>query len=540
MIIQKFDYLSPRITFYHKELISHSSIFSGILSIFFFLIKIIFGVFYSLDLILRKDQKSFYYNTYIEDAPTFPLNNSSLFHYLELETRGRKRINEGIDFTKFSIIGFEIHFDNVFHNPYLLNYVNHWIYGNCDSDDIEGLNYLIDNNFFGKSACIKKYFDSTEKKYYNKGESKFKWPVIAHGSNNPNNQFYSIYIGKCKEDILNLILGEGHHCKNDSEMEEYFKSEGTKVLSFNFVDNNVNIIKYKNPLSKYIYKIESSVYQNEYTINNLNFNPLTIETNNGLIFDNLKQEISYAFQRNDVYIFETQEKDIYCGFCIWLKNTNMFYERTYKRIQDIFSYIGGVNNIINLLAILINRLYNKFITLCDTERLLLSLINLEKINNINIKSIKIKNLSEKDVNNNSKKNREILNLNSMDMKEDINENKSNINLEKSNNFFILNNYNNIPYNIKKKLINDENQNINKVKTNNTKEKKENCFDFILFLLACGKKTNNFKIYDNFRKTIISEECFIKNHLNIHNLMTKKEKEDILEKQSSNKKAYGLI
>lgn len=55
-----------------------------------------------------------------------------------------------------------------------------------------------------------------------------------------------------------------------------------------------------------------------------------------------------------------------------------------------------------------------------------------------------------------------------------------------------------------------------------------------------KKTNSFKIYDNFRKTIISEECFIKNHLNIHNLMTKKEKEDILEKQSSNKKAYGLI
>lgn len=37
-------------------------------------------------------------------------------------------------------------------------------------------------------------------------------------------------------------------------MEEYFKSEGTKVLSFNFVDNNVNIIKYKNPLSKYIFK----------------------------------------------------------------------------------------------------------------------------------------------------------------------------------------------------------------------------------------------------------------------------------------------
>ena len=329
-------------------------------------------------------------------------------------------------------------------------------------------------------------------------------------------------MGKCNEDILNLLYGERHHCKNDSEMDEYFQSEGEKVLNFYFVDNNVNILNYKNPLSKYIYKIDSTIYQNQYTINNINFNPLTIETNKGLIFDNFKQEISYTFQRNDVYISETKEKDIYCGFCIWLKNTNMFYERTYKRIQDTFSYIGGVNNIINFLAILINRLYNKFITLCDTKKLLLSLINSEKINKI--KSIKIKNLAEENISNNSKKSREILNLNkmNMNMKEDISEkNKSDINCEKSNNFFILNNYNNIniPNKFKKKLIKDENQNIYKIKANNTKEEKENFFDFLLFILACEKKTNSFQIYDNFRKTIISEECFIKNHLNIYNLMT---------------------
>ena len=148
MFIQKFDYLSPRITFYHKELISHSSIFSGFLSIIFFLIKIISGIYYSLNLIQRKDLKAFYYNTYIEDAPTFPLNSSSLFHYLAVENRERQTINEGIDFTKFNIIGLEIFFDNIFNSPFLLKFFNHWIYGNCDSDDIEGINYLINNNFF--------------------------------------------------------------------------------------------------------------------------------------------------------------------------------------------------------------------------------------------------------------------------------------------------------------------------------------------------------------------------------------------------------
>ena len=215
---------------------------------------------------------------------------------------------------------------------------------------------------------------------------------------------------------------------------------------------------------------------------------------------------------------------IYSSFCIWLKNTNMFYERSYQRIQDIFSYIGGVNNIINILAVMINRLYNNFITLCDTEKLLLSLINSEKINNMSIKSIKIKkNLSEKNINKNNKKNREILNLNIMDRKEDIFEkNKSDNKLDKSDNSFILSSYNNIPEKIKNKLINNENHNINKFETNNTKEKKDNFFDFLLFQFSCGKKTNSFQIYDNFRKTIISEECFIKNYLNICNLMETKE------------------
>ena len=125
-------------------------------------------------------------------------------------------------------------------------------------------------------------------------------------------------MGKCNEDILNLILGEGHHCKNDSEIDEFFKSKGAKVLNFYFVDNNVNILNYKNPLSKYIYKIETTIYQNQYSINNLNFNPLTIETSNGLIFDNIEQEISYIFQRNDVFISETKEKGIYILWFLYM------------------------------------------------------------------------------------------------------------------------------------------------------------------------------------------------------------------------------
>ena len=522
MLVKKLDNLSPRVTFYHKGLISHASILSGILSIIFYILKFILAIYYSLELIQRNDLKAFYYNNFIEDAPTFPINSSSLFHFISIENKGKEAIIEGIDFTKFSVIGFELYFESILHNPNLLNGVNHWLYGYCNKDDIEGLEYIINYDFFEKSACIKKFFNSKEKKYYNKDSPNFQWPTLAHGTNNPNNKYYSIYMGKCQEKTLNEILGEGYYCKNNSEIDEYFNSKGTKVINFYFIDNFINILNYTSPLTKYIYKIENPLYQNEYSINNINFNPLTIKTNNGLIFNNVKQEISYLFQKNDVYISETEENNIYCGYTIWLKNTNLYYERTYKRIQDIFSSIGGVNHIINIIAILLNRLYNKYIVLCDTERLLISLVNSEKINSKNDIKKKIENLREKSINS-IKKSTERKILNNIDMTENISEkNKSEITISKSNNNFILNIYN-IPDKIQQILINDMNQNINHNIINNSVKTRNNFFDFFLLRLTCGKRSNRLKIYDKFRKRIISEESFIKNHLNIYNLLAAKEK-----------------
>ena len=62
MFIRNLDYLSPPITFYHEGSLSHSSIVSGILSIFSFLLIIAIAVYFSLDIIQRKNPAAFYYN----------------------------------------------------------------------------------------------------------------------------------------------------------------------------------------------------------------------------------------------------------------------------------------------------------------------------------------------------------------------------------------------------------------------------------------------------------------------------------------------
>ena len=49
---------------------------------------------------------------------------------------------------------------------YSLKY-NHWLYGFCNKEkDIKGIENLKIKDFYPKSACIRKYYDSATQKYY--------------------------------------------------------------------------------------------------------------------------------------------------------------------------------------------------------------------------------------------------------------------------------------------------------------------------------------------------------------------------------------
>ena len=54
-----------------------------------------------------------------------------------------------------------------------------------------------------------------------------------------------------------------------------------------------------------------------------------------------------------------------------------YYERSYKRIQDVISSIGGINQVITIISFYINSFYNNYIVIRDTENLLFSSIDSE-------------------------------------------------------------------------------------------------------------------------------------------------------------------
>jgi len=116
--------------------------------------------------------------------------------------------------------------------------------------------------------------------------------------------------------------------------------------------------------------IGNNLLSNLYYVNHLNFNPSLIKTYNDLIFDKYEEKSAVIFERNDIFSFDRENKNIYSIFVMWLKNKLYKNERSYKKLQDVISSVGGIYQSITIIAAYINSLYNQFITLSDTEVLL--------------------------------------------------------------------------------------------------------------------------------------------------------------------------
>ena len=542
MLIKDFDYLSPSITFYHNSSLSHSSILSGILSAISFIIIILYSIHFFLEFINHQNPDAFYYNRFVEDAGFFPINSSSIFHFINFKDNGGKNPGEkGFDFTYFRAIGIDRQFEGFYVNAKTLKIMDHWLYGKCNNDtDTKGISYLIDNEHFNESACIRKFYNSAEDKYYDVNEPNFKWPNLSHGNFNPNQTFYSVVVEKCQEDTLQLMFGNNLHCKSEIEMEEYFSY--THNIFFNFVDHSVDMLDFSDPNKKFMYKINTILDKEKYNVNHLNFNPTIIKTHKGFFLEKIEEEISFVYDRADVVINPIGRKKIYMTYRLWLNNKMQHYERFYKRFQDVIADVGGIAEFINYIAIFISYYYNNYIIIADTQILLSSFNNNFdkniKVNNIinsrNINNLNIDNNSNNSNNSNIKIHITKFKSKKSDFfndvvekkekeKDNLKSNYSNliISSDNSKNQKIIKSDCNINFSnnkIEKLKDNEERKNIqiNK-KIGDKKREKMTFFNYLVYKIFCGNKYENIKVYEDFREKIISEEQLFKNYFYINKL-----------------------
>ena len=432
MFFNYIDFLSPKITLYQQGILSHSSIISGILSLLTVISVISMSIIYLIDFLGKKNPTSYFYQRFVQDAGEYQINNSSFLHYISMLVNISGSSVEKFDFNSFQIIGIEVNLGTYIHVfEKNINLLDHWLYGPCQESLLKELSNTINETNFLNSACIRKYYNSYEKKYYDINEEHFRWPKMKYGTFNSNNEFYNVIIEKCKDNILNIIMGNDNHCRTDEEINDII--EIGSAIYFYFLDSYIDVLDYYEPIHKFVFKVDNALDKDNYSTNHLNFRPSVIKTYDGLITNNYKEETSLEYERNDVFTNPIEGSGIYINYYFWLKNRIQYYGRVYDKLQDIISDIGGAGKLIAFIFSLINYLFNQYKTLTDTMNLFNLYNDSSERDRVPKKKIKLNDENNIKITDNNKSS---INLNSDPTKNDnsINQNNNNIyNLQKDNN-----------------------------------------------------------------------------------------------------------
>ena len=512
MYLRRLDILSPPITLYYKGERSHYSICSGIMTIICYIICLTFAVFYAYQFFIKANPQVCSYTRYVEDAGEFPVNSSSMFSFIQIYDTV-KNIPDVVDFDLITIVGLEETVD-IYQDSNDLTKYNHWIYGYCNnSTDIQGIKNLVTFDKFTESACIRKYYNKDDNKYYNTNEKGFIWPNILHGCSHPNRTFYGIVVEKCRNTTLKF-LSDGKYCKPKEEIIKYIKKSS---INFQLIDQFSDILNHTVPYRKYFYGISNGLFEESYTTNHLNLNPTKIISDEGNFFENKKETLSYFFELNEKVTTSSGDSGIYVAFYFWMQNRMQYYERVYDKVQDIFANVGGLCNIVITIAEFINIIINRYTNIFDTQ-IYMNEIQNSKIYDKNIfrfnDLVKINEKQNLNVSLNQKNNNIIpayqsdnnfnININNNKNNENNNIKNDKNNINDNNNSNSNNNNNNI--NIINKNINNSNTDVNnKIINNNINN-------------DSGNKTNicngEIDIVNNKQKKIKSKKKFKRSSVDI--------------------------
>ena len=380
MPLESLDFLSPKITLFHYGKSSHSSKFGAVLTIFGCLLCFSYILNLLITLIFRKNLSLYYYQKFEWEVGKFYFDNKGIYHFIQpfsvTENGGYVPKYEKKYLRIFTTSISETYASN----PALLNTSDHWVYDLCEEGkDNEGLSPSlfdkIDN--FTNSACIKYYFNSVDKKYYNKKDKEFVYPLVEHGNARSDNTFLGTFIERCRNDsITTKILGE---CGTVEEINQYLKK--TIAIYFRFIDHYVDPTNAKHPIQSFMNSISGRLSEVTYPIHNVNFKPLVVKTDNGFIFKDVNDDKSY--------IFDTNRKDgksnngnvlISAQISYWMQNNFFVYERYYKKILDIIPTIGGIKEVIYYVLFAVNYFYQKYISLLNTKTLFVKIQSKRAIN----------------------------------------------------------------------------------------------------------------------------------------------------------------
>ena len=357
MFLKNVDFLSPHITLYFEGKIRHSSVVSGIITILSIISVVGVTVYFLSEIIFKTKVTAYYFPQYLNETMQFKAHEDGIFHFVLIND------NFEVDLEKIRIIGVMESFENFFDFEETFDEpedypIDHWEYSFCKNyeryrnfESAENVKLYFSNNL-NYSLCIDRYFDHKAKKYYKVDEEGFVFPYINHALLMGESIKYGLYI-----------------MKNEKCPDEYLIT--LKSYSIHFLDSYVNINDYQSPFYKFFYNVSNLFDGFEiFTVQYLNLSPLVLRTHQGYVIDSVEKKYFHLYNgfSRQRYLSALTKGNVLGSFYFEMDSSSQIFERSYPKLQETLSNIGGLSKIITVIAFLINRIYNEYIVINDLNR----------------------------------------------------------------------------------------------------------------------------------------------------------------------------
>ena len=347
MFLNKADFISPKITLYFQGSKRHRSKVSGIITIISCLSTLVISFLFLSQVLFKTDPSAFFFHKYINSTIEFDIGPGGIFHFI---TVGNK---QSINTSDLKIIGIRSNDRDLFFNGGQNLSFDHWEYSNCEEyhQNFEASEMEIHDNYFKKylnySLCISRFYNHSTKAFTYVNEKNFSYPKISTNPYVKNLSHYALF-----------LVNENFDWRNFSDFSYY---------TIHFIDHYIEVDNYKSPFVSFYYNITTIFSQTTFTVNHLNYNPLFLKTRDYYFVNKAKEATKYLFQQNEKTTYQKNEynQKVFGGFYFWMLRRGQVYERTYKKIQEALSNIGGLSKVIVTVAYLINKFYNNYIIVTD-------------------------------------------------------------------------------------------------------------------------------------------------------------------------------
>lgn len=361
--MKSLDFINYSINLNYNGYRNHPSKIGIILSIMVGLLCIAFGIYSFRELWERKKPVSKLVSRYQPDSGINHFGFGGINHFLHIKKRG----GAIIDFDERAVTVEAINMKLIGDILGIYTYKKcSWEFNGEDFHPLAGSN--VDKSSFDMSVCIKTFYNQTSGETIelnNQTKSFFPNANISHGTGSsaplPLRTLFYINLKECTNSTTK------NDCYPKEQIQQYYND---KVFVLGFIDKKFDITNYKHPIQNEFNKIEGLMSDASIITNHLDFNPASVESNDGLIFDEIRKSNSiYLFQNQKVQINKA-DSPIIAQANFWLKNQETVYSRNYLKFQDLLASIGGFMNFIYYLALFLNHFPGKLHLLYETVELL--------------------------------------------------------------------------------------------------------------------------------------------------------------------------